>query len=117
MVVGGIIFALFWIETTGMGPKAVAEQIQNSGMSIPGFRRDPKIIEKVMTRYIPKVTVIGGAFVGILAVIANFLGTIGNVGGTSLLLTVSIVYRLYEQLANEQVMEMHPMLRRFLGEA
>jgi preprotein translocase subunit SecY len=100
-----------------MGPKAVAEQIQSSGMSIPGFRRDPKIIEKVMTRYIPKVTVIGGAFIGVLAVTANFLGTIGNVGGTSLLLAVSIVYRLYEQLANEQVMEMHPMLRRFLGEA
>jgi preprotein translocase subunit SecY len=117
MVLGGVIFALFWIETTGMGPKAVADQIQSSGMSIPGFRRDPKIIEKVMSRYIPKVTVIGGAFIGILAVVANFLGTIGNVGGTSLLLTVSIVYRLYEDLANEQVMEMHPMLRRFLGEA
>ncbi|MGZ4863422.1 MAG: preprotein translocase subunit SecY [Halobacteriota archaeon] len=116
MVVGGVIFALFWVETTGMGPKAVAEQIQRSGMSIPGFRRDPKIIERVMKRYIPKVTVIGGAFIGLLAVIAGFFGTIGNVGGTSLLLAVSITYRLYEQLANEEVMEMHPMLRSFLGE-
>jgi preprotein translocase subunit SecY len=116
MVIGGVIFALFWVETTGMGPKAVAEQIRSSGMSIPGFRRDPKIIERVMKRYIPKVTVIGGAFIGLLAVIAGFLGTIGNVGGTSLLLAVSITYRLYEQLANEEVMEMHPMLRSFLGE-
>src|SRR5665647_504511 len=116
MVIGGVIFALFWVETTGMGPKAVSEQIQRSGMSIPGFRRDPKIIERVMKRYIPKVTVIGGAFIGFLAVIAGFFGTIGNVGGTSLLLAVSIVYRLYEQLANEEVMEMHPMLRSFLGE-
>ena len=116
MVIGGVIFALFWVETTGMGPKAVAEQIQRSGMSIPGFRRDPKIIERVMKRYIPKVTVIGGAFIGLLAVIAGFFGTIGNVGGTSLLLAVSITYRLYEQLANEEVMEMHPMLRSFLGE-
>jgi preprotein translocase subunit SecY len=116
MVIGGVIFALFWVETTGMGPKAVAEQIQSSGMSIPGFRRDPKIIERVMKRYIPKVTVIGGAFIGFLAVIAGFFGTVGNVGGTSLLLAVSIVYRLYEQLANEEVMEMHPVLRRFLGE-
>jgi preprotein translocase, SecY subunit len=116
MVIGGVIFALFWVETTGMGPKAVAEQIRSSGMSIPGFRRDPKIIERVMKRYIPKVTVIGGAFIGLLAVIAGFFGTIGNVGGTSLLLAVSITYRLYEQLANEEVMEMHPMLRSFLGE-
>ena len=116
MVIGGVIFALFWVETTGMGPKAVSEQIQSSGMSIPGFRRDPKIIERVMKRYIPKVTVIGGAFIGFLAVIAGFFGTIGNVGGTSLLLAVSITYTLYEQLANEEVMEMHPVLRRFLGE-
>ncbi|MGZ4908101.1 MAG: preprotein translocase subunit SecY [Halobacteriota archaeon] len=116
MVIGGIVFALFWVETTGMGPKAVAEQIKRSGMSIPGFRRDPKIIEKVMKRYIPRVTVIGGAFIGLLACVAGFFGTIGNVGGTSLLLAVSIVYRLYEQLANEEVMEMHPMLRGFLGE-
>ncbi len=116
MVIGGIVFALFWVETTGMGPKAVAQQIQRSGMSIPGFRRDPKIIERVMRRYIPRVTVIGGAFIGFLACIAGFFGTIGNVGGTSLLLAVSIVYRLYEQLANEEVMEMHPMLRSFLGE-
>jgi len=116
MVVGGVIFALFWVETTGMGPKAVSEQIQSSGMSIPGFRRDPKIIERVMKRYIPKVTVIGGAFIGLLAVVAGFLGTIGNVGGTALLLAVSITYTLYEQLAKEEVMEMHPMLRSFLGE-
>ena len=116
MVIGGAIFAIFWVETAGMGPKAVSEQIQRSGMSIPGFRRDPKIIERVMKRYIPKVTVIGGAFIGALAVFAGFLGTIGNVGGTALLLAVSIVYTLYEQLANEEVMEMHPVLRRFLGE-
>jgi len=44
------------------------------------------------------------------------LGTIGGVGGTGLLLTVSIVYRLYEDLASEQMMEMHPMMRKFLGE-
>jgi preprotein translocase subunit SecY len=116
MVIGGMIFALFWVETTGMGPKAVSEQIQSSGMSIPGFRRDPKIIERVMKRYIPKVTIIGGAFIGLLAVLAGFLGTMGNVGGTALLLAVSITYTLYEQLANEEVMEMHPMLRGFLGE-
>jgi preprotein translocase subunit SecY len=116
MVIGGIIFALFWVETTGMGAKAVSEQIQSSGMSIPGFRRDPKIIERVMNRYIPKVTIIGGAFIGVLAVVAGFLGTIGSVGGTALLLAVSITYQLYEQLANEEVMEMHPMLRGFLGE-
>ncbi|EJN58683.1 preprotein translocase subunit SecY [Halogranum rubrum] len=115
MVVGGAIFAVFWVETTGMGPEATARQIQNSGMQIPGFRRNPQVIEKVMERYIPQVTVIGGALVGVLAVAANMLGTIGAVSGTGLLLTVSITYKLYEEIAEEQLMEMHPMMRQMFG--
>jgi len=55
----------------------------------------------VLERYIPQVTVIGGALVGLLAVMANMLGTIGGVSGTGLLLTVSITYKLYEEIAEE----------------
>jgi preprotein translocase subunit SecY len=116
MIVGGAIFAIFWVETTGMGPESTAQQIQNSGMQIPGFRRNPQVIEKVMERYIPQVTVIGGALVGLLAVMANMLGTIGSVSGTGLLLTVSITYKLYEEIAEEQLMEMHPMMRQMFGD-
>ncbi|WP_306058832.1 preprotein translocase subunit SecY [Natronococcus wangiae] len=115
MVVGGAIFAIFWVETTNMGPEATAQQIQNSGMQIPGFRQNVGVIEKVMERYIPQVTVIGGALVGLLAVWANMLGTIGNVTGTGLLLAVSITYKLYEEIAEEQMMEMHPMMRQMFG--
>jgi len=115
MVIGGAIFAIFWVETTGMGPEATAQQIQNSGMQIPGFRQSPGVIEKVLERYIPQVTVIGGALVGALAVMANMLGTIGNVSGTGLLLTFSITYKLYEEIAEEQMMEMHPMMRQMFG--
>ncbi|MDR5673308.1 preprotein translocase subunit SecY [Halalkaliarchaeum sp. AArc-GB] len=115
MVIGGAIFAIFWVETTGMGPEATARQIQNSGMQIPGFRRNPQVVEKVMERYIPQVTVIGGALVGFLAVMANMLGTIGGVSGTGLLLAVSITYKLYEEIAEEQLMEMHPMMRQMFG--
>ncbi|MFC6613769.1 preprotein translocase subunit SecY [Halopenitus salinus] len=115
MVVGGAIFAIFWVETTGMGPEATAQQIQNSGMQIPGFRRNPQVVEKVMERYIPQVTVIGGALVGLLAVMANMLGTVGGVSGTGLLLAVSITYKLYEEIAEEQLMEMHPMMRQMFG--
>ena len=115
MVVGGAIFAIFWVETTDMGPEATAKQIQNSGMQIPGFRQNPGVMEKVLERYIPQVTVIGGALVGLLAVGANMMGTIGNVGGTGLLLTVSITYKLYEEIAEEQLMEMHPVMRQMFG--
>ncbi len=115
LIIGGIIFALFWIETTGMGAKSVAEKIQKSGMQIPGYRRSSGTLERVMQRYIPKVTVIGGAFIGLLTLIASLLGTLGGAGGTGLLLTVSIMYRLYEDIASQQMMEMHPMMRSFFG--
>lgn len=116
LIAGGIIFAIFWVETTGMGSSRVAKQIQKSGMQIPGFRRNEQVIEKVVSRYIPKVTVIGGAFVGVLTLIASMFGLIGGVGGTGMLLCVSIIYQLYEKLASEQLMEMHPLMRKFLGE-
>jgi preprotein translocase subunit SecY len=116
LVGGGILFAIFWVETTGMGSTRVAKQIQKSGMQIPGFRRNEQVIEKVVSRYIPKVTVIGGAFIGILTLFASMFGLIGGIGGTGMLLAVSIIYQLYEKVASEQLMEMHPLIRKFLGE-
>ncbi|MGA1822113.1 MAG: preprotein translocase subunit SecY [Thermoplasmatota archaeon] len=115
MVVGSILFAKFWIETTNMGPEAVAQQIQRSGMRIPGFRRDPRVLKKVLNRYIPTVTVISGAFVGLLAALADMIGTVGSTSGTGVLLTVGIIIRLYEEIGKEQMMEMHPVLRGFFG--
>ena len=115
MIIGSILFAKFWIETTDLGPAAVARQIQSSGMQIPGFRRDPRVLRKVLERYIPVVTVIGGATVGALAGFADCVGTVGKASGTGVLLTVGIIIRLYEDIAKEQAMEMHPVLRGFFG--
>jgi preprotein translocase subunit SecY len=115
MIVGGAIFALFWIKTAGLDSKDVARQIQHSGMSIPGYRRNPQVLEKYLDRYIPRVTVIGGVFIGVLSVVANLFGVIGAVSGTGLLLTVSITYRLYEEIASQQIMEMYPFMRTFFG--
>jgi preprotein translocase subunit SecY len=116
MVIGCAIFALFWINTTGMGAKDVAAQIHRSGMQIPGRRRSPAAIEQMMEGYIPKIALMGGAILGALCVLANMFGTLGNASGTGLLLAVSIAYRLYEDVASEQMMEMFPAMRRFFGE-
>ena len=115
LIVGSILFAKFWIETTNMGPADVAKQIQSSGMQVPGFRRDPRVLKKVLERYIPVVTVIGGATVGALAGFGDAIGTVGNASGTGVLLTVGIIIQLYEAIAKEQAMEMHPVLRGFFG--
>jgi preprotein translocase subunit SecY len=115
MVIGSIIFARFWIQTTNMGPEAVARQIEASGMQIPGFRREPRVLRRVLERYIPVITIISGAAVGALAAGADCIGTVGNASGTGVLLTVGIIINLYEAMGREQLMEMNPLLRRFLG--
>jgi preprotein translocase subunit SecY len=115
MVLGSILFAKFWVETTNMGPRAVASQIQKSGMQMPGFRRDPRVLERVLERYIPAVTVLSGALVGALAAFADLIGTTGNASGTGVLLTVGILIHLYEAMGREQMMEMHPVMRGFFG--
>ncbi len=112
---GCVFFGKFWIETTNMGPDAVARQIESSGMQIPGFRRDPRVLKKILARYIPALTILSSLIVGLLAIFANLVGTVGQTSGTGVLLTVGIVIRLYEDIAREQAMEMHPVIRKFLG--
>ncbi len=99
MVVGSVIFALFWVNTSGMDSKSVADQIESVGMYIPGHRRDPRIIQGVLNRYIPYLTVLGGAAVGALAAFADLTGAIGT--GTGILLATMIVYQLYEQISSQ----------------
>jgi preprotein translocase subunit SecY len=109
-----ILFAWLWVEMSNIGPKAVSKQLHQMGMQIPGQRSSRAHFERILKKYIPAITVLGGAFVGLLAFGADLTGALG--GGTGILLTVGIVYRLYEEIAQEQLMDMHPMLRKFLGD-
>jgi preprotein translocase subunit SecY len=113
LVVLCMAFAWLWINMTGMGPRDIAKQLDSSGMLIPGFRRDIRVMEQVLSRYITVVTILGGAAIGALAATADFLGALGS--GTGILLTVGIIYGLYEEIAREQVAEMFPAIRRFFG--
>lgn len=113
MIVGCIIFSLFWVNTAGMDAKSVARQVQRIGLSVPGFRRDPRIIERVLERYITPLTILGGASIGLLAAFADFTGALGS--GTGILLAVMIIYQLYEEIAQQHMEDMHPALRKFMG--
>lgn len=111
LVAGSVVFSVFWVTTSGMDAHSVAEQIEGMGMQIPGFRRDPRIIEEVLNRYIPTITIISGLFVGTLAAMADFTGALGT--GTGILLTVMIIYNLYESIATRYMEDMHPAMRKF----
>jgi preprotein translocase subunit SecY len=114
LIVGSAIFSMFWVSTSGMDSTAVAEQIEGTGMQIPGFRRDTRITERVLDRYIPALAILGGALVGALAAYADLTGALGT--GTGLLLATMIIYNLYEQLAAQHMEDMHPALRRIMGQ-
>ena len=113
MVTFAIIFSLTWLEVGGLGPGTVAKQLVDSGMQIPGFRRSGKSIEMILKRYIPVVTVLGGALVGLIAALSEFFGVFGS--GTGILLAVGILYQYYQLLVQEQVAEMYPAFGRVLG--
>ena len=105
-----VVFGKFWIEMTGQSPKNLAEQLGSTGWQIPGFRRDPRIVESVLNKYIPTVTVLGSLFVGLLAALSTLTGAIGT--GMGILLTVGIIYMLYQQLKQENLYETYPVLNK-----
>ncbi len=113
MLVGSVIFSVLWIEIGGQSAESVADQILSSGLSIPGFRRDKRILERVLNRYIKPLTIMGGFSVGLLAVVADLFGALSR--GTGILLSVMIVYNFYEQISRQYVGDMGPGMRKFFG--
>ncbi len=113
MVVLSTVFSVFWMNTAGMDPKSVAEQFKASYLSVPGFRRDPRIMERLLEKYIPPLAVLGGAFVGFIAAFANLTLALGT--GTGILLTAIIIMQFYESIVAQHLEDMHPALRKFMG--
>ncbi|HLC96539.1 MAG TPA: preprotein translocase subunit SecY [Candidatus Nanoarchaeia archaeon] len=113
MTLGSVMFSIFWVQTAGMDAKSQAKQMMSSGLHIPGFRRDERVLERLLNRYILPLTVMGGLTVGVLAATADLTGALSR--GTGILLTVMIVYKLYEEIAQQHMMDMNPMMRKFMG--
>jgi preprotein translocase subunit SecY len=112
MIVGAVIFSVFWVQTAGMDAKSQAKQMLSSGLQIPGFRKDQRVLERLLNRYIWPLTIMGAITVGFLAAFADLTGALSR--GTGILLTVMIIYRLYEEIAKQHMMDMNPMFRRFI---
>lgn len=113
MVAGSILFSVFWVQTAGMDASSQAKQMMSSGLQIPGFRRDQRVLESLLNRYIWPLTIMGAIAVGFLAALADLSGALSR--GTGILLTVMIVYRLYEEIAKQHMMDMYPAMRRFIS--
>ncbi|MBN2153048.1 MAG: preprotein translocase subunit SecY [Candidatus Lokiarchaeota archaeon] len=108
-----VYFGQIWVDVSGLAPRDIAQQILDSGMSIPGFRNSAKPIERILKRYIPTLTILCGIIVAVLAFTADAFDALGS--GTGILLTVGIMHNYAEQISKEAAAEQYPALRGFLG--
>ncbi len=109
----GLFFGFIWVEIAGLSPKQQAENLIKSGMELPGIRKNVKLLEKILARYIYPLTVISSLLVAAIAILADLFGAYGT--GSGLVLLVGIIYSFYEALMYERTLEMYPMLQKLLG--
>jgi len=95
------LFSRTWINVSGSAPEDVAKQLRDQQMIMQGHR--PEEMIKVLRKYIPTAAAFGGACIGALTVVADFMGAIGS--GTGILLAVTIIYQYFEIFAKENVNE------------
>jgi len=67
-------------------------------MVIEGMRGEAMV--RHLNRYIPTAAAFGGIAIGLLSIIADFMGAIGS--GTGILLAVTIIYQYFEMIAKEK---------------
>ncbi len=109
-----IIFGYIWVELAGLNPKDQAEKLIDSGMEIPGMRRNPRILESILAKYIYPLTLLSSIIVAVITIVADIFGAYGT--GTGILLAVGIINQYYMMITYERALETYPLLRRLLGE-
>ncbi len=112
-IIFSVLFSFFWVNTAGQDARSQAKKIVSSGMSMPGFRKDERVLESILKRYVGPLTIMGGAAIGLLASVADLLGAL--VGGTAILLAIMILYQLYQNIAQQHAVDMNPALKGFFG--
>jgi len=96
-----VIFTYFYTAVT-FDPKSIAENIQKQGGYIPGIRPGP-MTTQFLNHLLTRVTLVGAIFLGVIAVMPNvvqaFTGiTAFTLGGTSILIVVSVAIEILKQV-------------------
>ncbi|MCE4618831.1 MAG: preprotein translocase subunit SecY [Desulfurococcales archaeon] len=107
-------FGYMWVELSGLNPSDQAEKLVKSGMEVPGMRRNPRILEGILAKYIYPLTLLSSLIVAAIAIIADIFGAYGT--GTGILLAVGIINQYYMMISYERALETYPLLRKILGE-
>ncbi|MEM0453350.1 MAG: preprotein translocase subunit SecY [Sulfolobales archaeon] len=109
-----VVFGYMWVEIAGLNPETQAENLIKSGLEIPGIRRNPKVLESILARYIYPLTVLSSIIVALVALTADIFSAFGT--GTGILLSIGILQQYYTTIAYERTLEAYPLLKRLIGE-
>lgn len=105
-----LVFGFTYFYTAVVfNPEKISEDLQKGGGFIPGIRPG-KETEKYLGRVLSRVTIFSGAFLGLIAVLpsmfSNFVGAANMaIGGTSILIVVSVILEIVREMEGELVME------------
>jgi preprotein translocase subunit SecY len=105
-----LVFGFTYFYTAVVfNPEKVSEDLQKGGGFIPGIRPG-KETEKYLGHVLSRLTVVGGVFLGLVAILPSFfrnaLGATNlAIGGTSVLILVSVALQLIREMEGELVME------------
>ena len=105
-----LVFGFTYFYTAVVfNPEKISEDLQKGGGFIPGIKPG-KETEKYLSHILSRITVVGGAFLGLIAVLPslfqNFVGASNMaIGGTSILIVVSVVLEIVREIEGELVME------------
>ena len=96
-----VVFTYFYTAIT-FDPKSISENIQKQGGYIPGIRPGPMTAD-FLNHLLTRVTLVGAIFLGVIAILPNivqgFTGiTAFTVGGTSILIVVSVAIEIMKQI-------------------
>ena len=96
-----VLFTYFYTAVT-FDPKSISENIQKQGGYIPGIRPGP-MTAQFLNHLLNRVTLVGALFLGLIAVLPNVVqGMTGittfTVGGTSILIVVSVALEIMKQV-------------------
>jgi len=96
-----VVFTYFYTAVT-FDPKSISENIQKQGGYIPGIRPGQPTAQ-FLTHLLNRITLVGAMFLGIIAVLPNVVqGATGitafAIGGTSILIVVSVALEIMKQL-------------------
>ncbi|MEB3773953.1 MAG: preprotein translocase subunit SecY [Desulfurococcales archaeon] len=109
-----VMFGYLWVEIAGLNPRDQADKLIKSGLEVPGMRRNPRVLENILSRYIYPLTLLSSLIVAAITIVADIFGAYGT--GTGILLAVGIINQYYTMISYERALETYPLLRRLLGE-